>query len=172
MLTDLDLAKVIGSGRSGAQHQTGTMEFMAIEVLLGIDHTYRHDLESFFYVLIWLCARRGWDLCGNRKGRPKQSVLTKWYSGSFKDIAEAKRGYMHVDGFEDILDEFPIAFDSVKPLCSKIRGILFPLLKDGALFKGTPLDPPEKLYDPIIESFNSAIADITLGRNRRGERGF
>lgn len=66
MLIDLDLAKAIGSGRSGARHQTGTMEFMAIEVLLGIDHTYR-----------WLCARRGWDLCGNPKGRPKESVLTK-----------------------------------------------------------------------------------------------
>ena len=161
MLIDLDLAKVIGSGRSGARHQTGTMEFMSIEVLLGIDHTYRHDLESFFYVLIWLCARRGWDLCGNPKGRPKESVLTKWYTGSFKDIARAKGGDMHVDGFEDILDEFPTAFDSVKPLCGKIRGILFPLLKDGALFKGTPPDPPEKLYDPIIESFDSAIADIT-----------
>ncbi|EDN06556.1 predicted protein [Histoplasma mississippiense (nom. inval.)] len=52
MLIDLDLAKEVGSGRSGARHQTGTMEFMAIEVLLNIDHTYRHDLESFFYVLM------------------------------------------------------------------------------------------------------------------------
>jgi hypothetical protein len=34
------------------------MEFMAIEVLLGISHTYRHDLESFFYVLIW-CETAG-----------------------------------------------------------------------------------------------------------------
>ncbi|EDN02615.1 predicted protein [Histoplasma mississippiense (nom. inval.)] len=61
MLIDLDLAKEVGSGRSGARHQTGTMEFMAIEVLLNIDHTYRHDLESFFYVLIWQCARHGWE---------------------------------------------------------------------------------------------------------------
>ena len=51
---------------------------------------------------------------------------------------------MHVDGFEDILDEFPTAFDSVKPLCRKIRGILFPLLENGALLKGTRPDPPEK----------------------------
>ena len=159
MLIDLDLAKVLGSGRSGARHQTGTMEFMAIEVLQGIDHTYRHDLESFFYVLIWLCARRGWDLYENPRGRPKESVLTQWYSGSFKDIARSKLGDMHVDGFEDILDEFPTTFDSVKPLCRKIRGILFPLLDDGALFKGTRPDPPEKLYDPIIEAFDSATAD-------------
>jgi len=45
MLIDEDLAKEIGSGRSGARHQTGTMEFMAIEVLRRVSHTYRHDLE-------------------------------------------------------------------------------------------------------------------------------
>lgn len=58
MLIDEDLAKEIGSGRSGARHQTGTMEFMAIQVLQRVAHTYRHDLESFFYVLLWICARR------------------------------------------------------------------------------------------------------------------
>ncbi len=52
MLIYLDLAKEIGSGRSDARHQTGTMEFMAIQVLRNVSHTYRHDLESFFYVLL------------------------------------------------------------------------------------------------------------------------
>lgn len=68
---------------------------------------------------------------------------------------------MHINGFKDILDEFPTAFDSVEPLCRKIRAIPFPLLEDGALFKGTRPDPAENLYDPIIEEFGSAIADIT-----------
>lgn len=52
MLIDLELGKEEGKGPSGARHRTGTMEFMAIELLLGIWHTYRHDLEAFFYVLI------------------------------------------------------------------------------------------------------------------------
>ena len=39
MLIDVDLAKEIGSGRSGARHQTGTMQFMAIQVLQGVAHT-------------------------------------------------------------------------------------------------------------------------------------
>ena len=52
ILIDKDLAKEIGSGRSGARHQTGTMEFMAIQVLQRVDHTYQHNLESFFYVLL------------------------------------------------------------------------------------------------------------------------
>ncbi|MCJ1425542.1 hypothetical protein MMC29_003442 [Sticta canariensis] len=161
MLIDEDLAKEIGSERSGARHQTGTMEFMAIQVLQRVAHSYRHDLESFFYVLLWICARRTWErefLC-SADDRPKRNILTKWYTGSFDDIAEAKRGYMHVDGFEDILNEFPSTFDRIKPLCKKIRGILFPLLEDGALFIGTRPDPPEKLYHPIIEAFEDAIED-------------
>lgn len=52
MLIDEDLAKEIGSGRSGARHQTGTMKFLTIQVLQRAAHTYRHDLESFFYVLL------------------------------------------------------------------------------------------------------------------------
>lgn len=75
MLIDMDLAKELGTGRSGARCRTGTMEFMAIDVLLGADHTYRHDLESLFYVLIWQCARRGWKFSDNAKDRPKDSLL-------------------------------------------------------------------------------------------------
>jgi serine/threonine protein kinase len=51
-LIDLDLAKELDSMPSGARHRTGTMQFMAIEVLEGKGHTYRHDLESFFYVFV------------------------------------------------------------------------------------------------------------------------
>jgi serine/threonine protein kinase len=57
MLIDLDLAIVDGE-RTGGRHMTGTMDFMAIDVLRGVEHTYRYDLESFFYVLLWICARR------------------------------------------------------------------------------------------------------------------
>lgn len=159
MLIDLDLAKVLGSGRSGARHQTGTMEFMAIEVLRGIDHTYRHDLESFFYVLLWICARRVWERgfgC-SAADRSKESMLNEWYTGSFKEIARSKMYAMGVDGFKELVDEFPQAFDSVKPLCTKIRGTLFPLLEDGALFIGTSSDPPEQLYHLIIRAFDEAI---------------
>ena len=154
MLIDLDLAKELSSRRSGTRCRTGTMEFMAIEVLLGISHTYRHDLESFLYVLIWQCARRGW---GERW--PRDTLISKWYTGSYRDIAHAKRGDMYVDPFEDILEEFPPHLDCVKPLCREMRGILFPYMGGGALFVGTPKDP-EILYGPIINAFCKAIDDI------------
>ncbi|KAF5139517.1 hypothetical protein E5D57_003313 [Metarhizium anisopliae] len=160
MLIDLDLAKEEGTNPSGARHRTGTMEFMAIEVLLGISHTYRHDLESFFYVLIWQCARRGWTLLGKSR-HVGESMLTDWYSGSYQKIANTKLGHMikaENKGFGLVLKEFPSEFDCVKPLCRELRRILFPI-HDGDLFTGTPQEP-KILYDPMINAFEEVLADI------------
>lgn len=160
MLIDLDLAKELSSRRSGARCRTGTMEFMAIEVLLGRSHTYRHDLESFFYVLIWQCAHRGWEFLKKPRGR-STSKLRAWYTGNYEEIANAKLGHMSKaedKGFGFILREFPSEFDCVKPLCRELRRILFPIHKD-ELFTGTPIDP-QILYRPIIDAFDKAIDDI------------
>ncbi|KAL7955674.1 serine/threonine-protein kinase Sgk2 [Trichoderma compactum] len=159
MLIDLDLANEEGRGPSGARHRTGTMEFMAIEVLLGISHTYRHDLEAFFYVLLWLCARRGWALSEAPHLQPRQTRLTLWYTGSYQAIARVKSGDMLEFGLEFILNEFPEEFNCVKPLCKRIRNILFS--HKGSYFTGTPKDP-NVLYDPIIAAFDDAIAGILL----------
>jgi len=72
MLIDEDLAKEIGSGRSGARHQTGTMEFMAIEVLRRVSHTYRHDLESFPHSSF--SPRRNWAVRGMGGGVAKHDA--------------------------------------------------------------------------------------------------
>ncbi|TWU72883.1 hypothetical protein ED733_004107 [Metarhizium rileyi] len=153
MLIDLDLAKEEGQGPSGG-HRTGTMEFMAIEVLLGVSHTYRHDLEAFFYVLIWLCARRGWALAEKSARPPEESMLSRWYRGGYQEIAQSKRGDMDKNGLEFILRKFPTTFDCIKPLCRIIRNVLFPY-KDG-LFTDTPHNP-QTLYDPIIQAFDNAL---------------
>ena len=116
MLVDLELAKERDGEPTGARHQTGTMQFIAIEVLRGTDHTYRHDLESFFYVLLCICARNAWDKENIRKRdeeAPVESILRKWEIGNFKDIASAKMGHMTVNSLEDITDEFPEALEMV-----------------------------------------------------------
>jgi len=134
---------------------------MAIQVLTKAVHTYRHDLESFFYVLLWICGRRVWEkgfLC-NRNERPREDVFGRWYRGSFADIAQSKQGDMHADGFTRILSSFPPALDCVKPLCNKIRLILFPLTTEGKLDIGTLLNS-EHLYDRIIEEFEAAVSAV------------
>ncbi|KAL7930844.1 kinase-like domain-containing protein [Trichoderma chlorosporum] len=163
MLIDLDLAKVKDSEPSGARHQTGTMQFMAIEVLCTTDHTYRHDLESFFYVLLWMCARQSWSrdkkFAGQEKP-PQDSLLRKWEIGTFEDIARTKSGDMTVNGLEWIMDQFPESLDAVKPLCLKIRKILFPLDKDERRSFGTPAGDPDQLYRPIISAYNETIDQL------------
>ncbi|KAG8425902.1 hypothetical protein J3459_008594 [Metarhizium acridum] len=156
MLIDLDLAKVRDSGPSGARHQTGTMQFMAIEVLRTADHTYRHDLESFFYVLLWMCARQSWNNgFGGKKEPPRDSILRKWEMGTFEHIADAKVGHMTINGLERVMDEFPDIFDVVKPLCLKMRSIMFG--DTARLTIGTPSGDPDELYRAIITAYDEVI---------------
>ena len=89
--------------------------------------------------------------------QPKRNILTKWYTSSLDDITDAKKGYIHIDDFETILKKFPTAFNHVKPLYRKIRGVFFLFYKDGALFNEISLDLPENLYHPIIEVFKDVI---------------
>lgn len=53
---------------SGAIHRTGTLPFMAIGILLKELHCYRHNLKSFFYLLLYL-ALSTQELCTNGLAR-------------------------------------------------------------------------------------------------------
>ena len=93
--------------------------------------------------------------------RPQQNVLKIWYTGTFEEIAQVKRGYMHVEGLEDILREFPESLDSVKDLCRRLRKSLFPLHQSSRLDTGTHTGA-EQLYSNIIDAY-----DETLGKTGR-----
>lgn len=77
--------------------------------------------------------------------------MGRWYEGDTADVAVAKQGNMHTDGFKYILNEFAPAFDCIKPLCRKVRRVLFPLTKDGELDLTTKPDHRE-LYGPFINA--------------------
>jgi hypothetical protein len=155
LLIDLDLAKELDSGPSGARHRTGTMEFMAIEVLEGKAHTYRHDLESFFYVFLWVIICYGQ---GTNKDLPEKSSLRDWYRGSYGQIARIKKGDMGKGGFKGITAEFPQQLEDIKPLAEELRHVLFPI-RDESLFTGTysELKGIKSMYDGMINAFDSAI---------------
>ena len=140
---------------------TGTLEYMAIQILegtirketAGTDHTYRHDLESFFYVFLSLCIRYGWP----EGMEPKTDPLRRWYEGDFNDISRTKRGDVEPGGFEvHVLPHFSPEFQAQKELARNIRTILF---GRGALYVETP-EKPATLYDPIIKVFEDAIREI------------
>ncbi|CAK7268910.1 hypothetical protein SEPCBS57363_003330 [Sporothrix epigloea] len=157
MLIDLDMAKVLGSGRSGARNLTGTIQFMAVEVLQGADHTYRHDLESFLYVLLWMCARQSWHngFPAQDEKAPPASYLRRWEIGSLYDLAANKQGDMTIGGVRRIMSEFPASLNGVKPLCLKLRSSLFGDTADLTL--GTPAEDPTQLYASILAAYDDTI---------------
>ncbi|KAI5781313.1 hypothetical protein DFH27DRAFT_310243 [Peziza echinospora] len=78
---------------SGAPHRTGTLPYMAIGVLWSELHTYRHDLESFLYILLSIL-----------RGSPP----AEWSSGHPENIARLKRGLMtNTTDFERFLGSAP-----------------------------------------------------------------
>ncbi|KAI9803914.1 MAG: hypothetical protein M1825_001794 [Sarcosagium campestre] len=164
MLIDLDLAVSVGEDdkneTSEERNMTGTLEYMAIQILegattketAGTDHTYRHDLESFFYVFLSLCIRYGWPA----GMQPKTDPLIGWYSGDLDAISVAKRGYIEAGGFKKyVLGRFSPEFQAQKELAKNLRIILF---GEGELYIETP-EKPARLYDRIIEEFDDAIRE-------------
>ncbi|KAG5987348.1 hypothetical protein E4U52_007678 [Claviceps spartinae] len=157
VLIDLDLAKNMDEGLSGARHRTGTTEFMAVGVLRGEEHTYRHDLESFLYVLIWLCFVYG----AKGHGTKPRNVPRDWSTGSPAEIAQRKRGDMSCN-FEDLMEMLPAECgERVEKLIATIRSILFPIPNDG---KGKPYEGtrenPDDMYEPILRAFEATIREI------------
>ncbi|PVH67286.1 hypothetical protein DL98DRAFT_604249, partial [Cadophora sp. DSE1049] len=111
------------------------------QVLQGKGHTYRHDLESFFYVLVWMCIRHGHDNLNDGQSSKKarkfaKSRLRRWYMGTYAEIADTKLGHMDKNGFENVIAEFAPKFDVLKQLTRELRSILFPI-RDSAIFTGT-----------------------------------
>ena len=102
IVNDWDMASHLDSvtgevPTSTARHRTGTIPFMAID-LLSADppvHLYRHDLESFFYILVWAAIHfdipskkrlrthpdlEEWDDDSLRKARKSKIAMISWHS--------------------------------------------------------------------------------------------
>ncbi|KAF1353028.1 hypothetical protein EJ07DRAFT_168594 [Lizonia empirigonia] len=96
-LINLDLANQEGRVEaSGARGKTGTRVSMAIRVLLDDEqHSFMHDLGSFFWVLSWVCI--------HYDGQQERVVkwLDKWNYLDADELAGSKRGV--VDDEQDFL---------------------------------------------------------------------
>ncbi|KAF5024770.1 hypothetical protein F66182_3148 [Fusarium sp. NRRL 66182] len=152
ILIDLDSAIELAEGLGTELGITGTRPFMAIGVLKGEYHTYRHDLESFLYVFLWTI------ITNHTENPPGTSKLRQWSNGDWNELALRKFLDMDQDNFQNILEEFTPEFHSLKPLAERLRQILFPL-RDGVIWTGSDGSPEavDKLYDGMIRAFEEAI---------------
>ncbi|PHH73750.1 hypothetical protein CDD80_3608 [Ophiocordyceps camponoti-rufipedis] len=163
MLIDLDLAKVVGEPPSGAVHRTGTPRFMAIGVLRRLEHSYKHDLESFLYCLVWMAGKVAWAKpeFSQCRAPPLFSRLDGWDNDDFESLAEVKADLMSTIGsLNRLLLEFPPALEPIKPLCRSLYYETFRYRSgDGA----SEQDGIHKHYQGTIDAYNRAIKELRRG---------
>ncbi|CAD6441533.1 90362bc5-0d07-46b3-b5a5-cb30ce7966c1 [Sclerotinia trifoliorum] len=123
-LIDLDLAiKEDRKGASGAKGRTGTRVFMAIGILQGHLHSYMHDLESFFWVLYWICIH--YDGPDKEVG---STFLENWNYGTDDFLAILKAGTIanEQDFLERATDQFTPYYQPLVRCVNKLRRVVFP----------------------------------------------
>ncbi|KAH7927549.1 hypothetical protein BV22DRAFT_264501 [Leucogyrophana mollusca] len=96
VLNDFDLATfVIGKGPTGNQ-RTGTVPFMARQLLTkeGLDgeitHVYRHEVESFIWVLVWVSLR----LHQGHERNDKSRCLDLWLKADEEQCRKEKNDFL------------------------------------------------------------------------------
>ncbi|KAI0749782.1 hypothetical protein C8Q80DRAFT_1269600 [Daedaleopsis nitida] len=125
------------------KERTGTYHFMAIEILLGrVVHCVHHDLESFYWVLLWILVRHTEH---NFSIKEAQAVFE---FGNERVGIKAKKYWLDTD-----LDRFNIPKNSP----------LMKLLVDFSdlVLKGTPnkfAKPVPLTYDAVLSLFDTALA--------------
>ncbi|KAM5434484.1 hypothetical protein McanMca71_006261 [Microsporum canis] len=149
-IIDLDLAiKEDRVESSGARGKTGTQAFMAIGVLLGEKHSFMHDLESFFWVLFWICIHYHGPL-----GKKTVTVFEEWNYISTEKLAKEKKGEINVetDFLESATKHFTEYYQPLVRWVNKLRRVVFP---DGGRWK----TPNENLYSSMTDLLREAQMD-------------
>jgi len=131
-LIDLDLAKELPpcisppTTPSSLRRRTGTMFFMAIEILKATAprHSWRHDLESFLYVLIWLCV-----CCPDDSDANSRTLLEACWSEKAADNNKLVQMSQKAD-WERLMGWFAPSMGERMPRVARgMRDVLFPAVK-------------------------------------------
>ncbi|KAI0122424.1 hypothetical protein F4814DRAFT_408678 [Daldinia grandis] len=131
-LIDLDLAikeEEKQEGASGAKGKVGTRAFMAIGALLGEQHSFMQDLESFFWVLFWICIHDNGPNGPN--GKRLNRVVPQFDSWNYADTEELAKLKLGTVSDEDIFRKttaefFTEYYESLVPLVNRMRKAVFP----------------------------------------------
>ncbi|KAK7418234.1 hypothetical protein QQZ08_011337 [Neonectria magnoliae] len=146
-LIDLDLGtKEARTEASGAKGKTGTRAFMAIGVLLGEQHSFMHDLESFFWVLFWICI--------HYNGPGKDIGPTEFESWNYEDdgkLARSKKGIIddEVDFLKIAEENFTAYYQPLIPWVNRLRRKVFP---NGERWKKPELELYSSIKDLLRET--------------------
>jgi hypothetical protein len=123
-LIDLDLSiEEQREESSGARAKTGTRAFMAIGVLLGEKHSFRHDLESFFWVLFWISIHYAEPV-----GKGRITKFEDWNYADTERLAKEKLGTVGDESIfiKTITENFTPYYQPLIPWVNRLRKAVFP----------------------------------------------
>ncbi|KAK5651131.1 hypothetical protein OQA88_13248 [Cercophora sp. LCS_1] len=123
-LIDLDLTiKEERQTASGAIEKTGTRAFMAVGVLLGEQHSFMYDLESFFWVLFLICIH--YDGPGKDIG---PTAFENWNYENDYELARSKKGQVNHEGdfIKFAKGNFTPYYQPLIPWVNRLRKAVFP----------------------------------------------
>lgn len=138
--------------RTRAETVTETSPFITLELLLedSVPQTWRHELESFLYALIWVSM-----------SQPYQDLETWCHALKDKTFAQPKRDDMSQSFDKRILQEFKRGFEEVKPVARRFKEILFyDLVTDPhIMYLGTPQNYKDRImiYDKVNAAFEDGL---------------
>jgi Fungal protein kinase len=122
---------------------------MSIGVLLGEKHSFMLDLESFFWVLFWICIH--YDGPNRERIVPR---FEKWNYVDMEELARIKKGEIddESDFLESAKENFTAYYQPLIPWVNRMRRVVFP---GGARWK----KPDPTLYLGMKEIFQAARKD-------------
>lgn len=135
IVNDWDMASIIddnGELLTKARIATGTLPFMARDLL---KHTppqnlYRHDLESFFYILVWAAIHYDFE---NKVQRETVEPLVDW-EADLETCLESKRRFIGVPEItREVVGHVGEAFEGVREQWIEPLIHLFRNAEDGEL---------------------------------------
>jgi len=150
-LIDLDLGiKETRREASGARGKTGTRAFMAIGVLYDDEkHSFMHDLESFFWVLFWICIHYN-----GPEGERVVPQFDKWNYVDTEELAKLKLGTVSDEVIfnKTTTEHFTEYYKPLVPWLNRLRRVVFP---EGRRWKSED----ENLYTRMKENSREARKD-------------
>jgi hypothetical protein len=150
VLNDFDLASYVTSepNAPSSKQRTGTRPFMAIDLLEKSPpprHLYRHDLESLFYVFVFLICRyhNGTEI--------NDPPLQSWLTNHGDSLANEKsRFLLHPGNMPKVTENFK----SLAPICHEMQHVFLSgnTAASGYLLKLAKANQPGDLQTPSFDN--------------------
>ncbi|KAL4242559.1 hypothetical protein ABKN59_011921 [Abortiporus biennis] len=135
----------------------GTLPFMACDILVDRPkpHFLRHDLESAFYIVVWLVVNYPVDT-NEEEQKTKRNILKHWEEGNLPTIFDAKIKFMNqYSEFKRIVNCRSSVFKPYGVWLMQIRNIF----RDGYQVKAKNEDE-RHLKSMTADSFGDPLSEI------------